>query len=292
MRPFYLIYRTIAARVGTAGVIIASLMFVPAPVSAEIRFGVLPRLSTMELHAMFNPLAEYLTRETGEKVSLVIPRDFQAFKRGVQSGQIDLGFANSLIYVQLNTGRNLEPLAVASEPGSGTRFRGIIIARKESSISSVLDLRGKKLSFVDRDSAAGYMFQMLLLRKAGLDIQRDFTVLPFARKHDNVTMAVFTGAADAGGIREGDLDKMAGSVDLGRIKIVGYTDYFPNWPVFSTSRLSHGAKVRIKAALLKLKPGKRQTRKVLAEARLSGFERVSDEAYDDLRRAARLAGAL
>ncbi|OGW39594.1 MAG: hypothetical protein A2010_15870 [Nitrospirae bacterium GWD2_57_9] len=260
--------------------------------SAEIRFGMLPRLSAMELHAMFKPLAEYLSRETGEKVSLVIPKDFEAFKAAVRAGQMDLAFANSLVYVQLKKEVSIEPLALSSEPKSGTRFRGIIITRKDSPIMNLQDLKGKKLSFVDKDSAAGYIFQMLLLSKAGLNVHRDFVTLPFAKKHDNVTMAVFSKAADAGGIREDDLDKMKDKVDLSQIRIIGYTDYFPNWPVFSTPKLDKAREAKIKAALLKLKPNDPQSEKILAAARLTGFGPVADRDYDELRKAAKIAGAL
>jgi len=265
--------------------------FQPGIASAEIRFGILPRLSAMELHAMFNPLAEYLSKETGEKVSLVIPKDFEAFKEAVTSGQIDIGFANSLVYVQLKKNANLEPLAVSSEAKSGTRFRGIIIARKDGGINKVQDLKGKKLIFVDKDSAAGYVFQMLLLSKAGLDVEKDFTTLPFAKKHDNVTMAVFNKAADAGGIREDDLDKMKDKVDLSQLRVVGYTDYFPNWPLFGTPRLNKAAEAKIKAALFKLKPNDPANDQILGAARLTGFAHVTDKDYDELRKAAKLAGA-
>jgi phosphonate transport system substrate-binding protein len=286
--------KTRIARIGVviAIAVAAVAVFRPAPASAEIKFGVLPRLSATELHAMFSPLAEYLTAETGEKVSLVIPKDFQAFKEAVKSGQVDLAFANSLVYVQLKKDSALDPLALSSEAKSGTRFRGIIITRKDSGIEKLQDLKGKKLSFVDKDSAAGYIFQMLLLSKAGLDVEKDFTMLPFAKKHDNVTMAVFNKTADAGGIREDDLEKMKDKVDLAQIRVVGYTDYFPNWPVFSTPKLNKGSAAKIKAALLKLKPNAPQSEKVLGAARLTGFAPVADKDYDELRKAAKVAGAL
>ncbi len=270
----------------------AVFWFRPATASAEIRFGMLPRLSAMELHAMFNPLAEYLTKEIGEKVTLVIPKDFETFKEGVRAGQMDIAFANSLVYVQLKRDLNLEPLALSSEPKSGTRFRGIIIVRKDSGITKLQDLKGKKLSFVDKDSAGGYIFQLLLLTKAGLDVRRDFITLPFAKKQDNVTMAVFSKAADAGGIREDDLDKMKGKVDLSQLRIVGYTDYFPNWPVFAHPKLNKATEAKIKAALLKLKPNDPQNEKILAAARLTGFAAVNDNDYDELRKAAKVAGTL
>ena len=260
--------------------------------SAEIKLGILPRLSAVELHGMFSPLAEYLSKETGEKVSLVIPKDFDAFKAAVKAGQMDLGFANSLIYVQLKKDAGIDPLAVSAEKKAGTKFRGIIIARKDSGIDKVQDLKGKKLIFVEADSAAGYVFQMLLLSKAGLDVHKDFTTLPFAKKHDNVTMAVFNKAADAGGVREDDLDKMKDKVDLSQIKIVAYTDYFPNWPMFAMSKLNKSTVAKVQSALLKLKPNDAESEKILGAAKLAGFAAVTDKDYDQLRLAAKLVGAL
>jgi len=265
--------------------------FLASNASAEIKFGILPRLTAVELTTMYSPLTEYLTKETGEKVSLVIPKDFDAFKALVTSGQVDLGFANSLVYVQLKKDSAIDPLALSAEKKAGTRFRGIIIARKDGGIEKIQDLKGRKLIFVEKDSAAGYIFQMLLLTKAGLDVHKDFTTLPFAKKHDNVTMAVFNKAADAGGIREDDLDKMKDKVDLSQIKIVAYSDYFPNWPVFATPKLNKGAASKIKAALLKLKPGDPEAEKILGAAKLAGFTTVSDKDYDQLRQAAKLVGA-
>jgi phosphonate transport system substrate-binding protein len=154
----------------------------------------------------------------------------------------------------------------------------------------VQDLKGKKLIFVEKDSAAGYVFQMLTLSKAGLNVQKDFTILPFAKKHDNVAMAVFNKAADAGGIREDDLEKMKDKVDLSQIKVVAFTDYYPNWPFFATPNLDKGKAAKIKAALLKLKPGDPQSIKVVDAAKLVGFAPVSDKEYDQLRTAAQLVG--
>src|SRR5574341_274885 len=272
--------------------LLAVVGMVVADASAEIKLGILPRLSAVELHGMFSPLAEYLSAETGEKVSLVIPKDFDAFKASVKAGQVDLGFANSLVYVQLKKDAAIDPLAVSAEKKAGTKFRGVIIARKDSGIEKVQDLKGKKLIFVEADSAAGYVFQMLLLSKAGLDVHKDFTTLPFAKKHDNVTMAVFNKAADAGGIREDDLDKMKDKVDLSQIKIVAYTDYFPNWPIFAMSKLNKGTAAKVQTALLKLKPNNAESEKILGAAKLAGFAAVTDKDYDQLRQAAKLVGAL
>ena len=49
---------------------------------------------------------------------------------------------------------------------------------------------------------------------------------------------------------------------------------------------------KIKAALLKLKPNDPQSEKILGAARLTGFAPVADKDYDELRKAAKVAGAL
>lgn len=273
-------------------VAIAALSGTTTRAQAEVRLGILPRLSAVELYDMFSPLALYLSKETGEKVSLVIPRNFDAFKAAVRAGQIDVGFANPLIYVQLKKEVLLDPLALASEVKAGPRFRGIIIARKDSTIRSIHDLKGKRLMFVDKNSAAGYVFQMMALSSAGLDVKKDFIMLPFAKTHDVVVKAVFNGAAEAGGLREDDLEKLKGSLDLSKIRIVAYTDYYPNWPLFAAPTLRKEFSEKLRTALLKLKPGSTRARQILGPAQLTGFVPVSDHDYDGLRQAAIAAGAL
>jgi len=79
--------------VAIAVLMCAVLSFVLSGVaSAEIKFGILPRLSAMELNTMYSPLAEYLSKEVGEKVTLVISKDFDAYNTMVANGQVDMGF--------------------------------------------------------------------------------------------------------------------------------------------------------------------------------------------------------
>jgi phosphonate transport system substrate-binding protein len=264
-----------------------AVSFAPPVRGEELRLGVLPRLPAPELTVMFTPLADHLSRATGRKVRLVIAPDFDAFARQVRGGELDLAFSNPLVYVQLARQVELVPLALAKEQKGGRRFRGVILARKDSGFRGVASLKGKRLVFVDESSLGGYLAQALLLKRHGFDVRRDFTLLPFAGTHDAVAMAVSAGAADAGGIREDDLAKLAGKVDLSRLEVVAFTDYFPGWPVFATSRVDAGTRDALRRALLGLKPGAPP----LDAARLEALGPVADKDYDRLREAARAVGA-
>lgn len=272
-------------------VLLAVVAGMAARASAEIKFGVLPRLSAVEMQAMFSPLADYLSKEVGEKVTLVVPKDFDAYKEMVKNGQIDLGFANSLVYIEIKRNMNIRPFVVCIEEKMGTKFRGIFITRKDSGIDSLQNLKGKKLIFVDKSSVV-YLTGILRLEREGFDVNKDFTILPFAKKVDNVAMAVFSKAADAGVIREDDLEKTKNKVDLEQIRILDYTEYSPNWPMFTTPNLGKVTAAKVKAALLKLNPNNPESQKILESAKLTGFTSVEDSDYDSLRHAAKLAGML
>jgi phosphonate transport system substrate-binding protein len=206
-------------------------------------------------------------------------------------GELDLALSNPIIYIQLRKTQALAPLALMAEAKGGTRFRGIIIARSDSRIDKIQDLKGKKLLFVDKNAAGGYIFQMSLLSKAGLDVKKDFITLPFAKKHDKVAMAVFKRSADAGGIREDDFSKMGDDVDLKQLKVIAFTDYYPNHTVVASPGLD-GTKVeKIKAALFRLTLTDQQSEKILNAAKIVGFGKVIDRDFDKLREAAKLVGA-
>lgn len=252
---------------------------------AELKLGITPRLHSSVMSVMFSPLAEYLSREIGEKVTLVIPKDFDTFKEMVLSGKVDMAFANPLHYIQLKKADpSIELLAISTEK-DGTKFRGIIMARKDSGIEKITDLKGKRISSVEKTATVGYVFQMLTMHRAGLDVHKDFIKLPFAKKHSNVAMAVFNKAADAGCIREEDLSKMKDIIDVSQIRIIAYTDFVPNWPLISTKRVDKAKAQKVKAALLKLRPNTAAAIRVTGAAKITGFAPVRDQDYDQFRQA-------
>lgn len=252
----------------------------------ELRLGVLPRLSAAELQTMYGPLAAHLSQRLGKKVTVVVPKDFAAFEDALRKGEYELAFANPFVYVKAKKDLDLTPLALAAEKKGGERFRGIFIARKDSGIRTLADLKGKPVIFVDEDSLAGYLAQALALKKAGIDPVTGIVRLPFGKKHDNVAMAVFNRAAAAGGIREDDLEKMQGKVDLAQLTVLARTEDFPNWPLFATHKLDAVLRDQVKAALVALAEGS----PALESAKLKRFAPVTDKDYDVVRDAARSVG--
>ncbi|MBI4763326.1 MAG: phosphate/phosphite/phosphonate ABC transporter substrate-binding protein [Deltaproteobacteria bacterium] len=254
--------------------------------TAEIKFGLLPRLPEKQLLEMFIPLAQYLEKETAAKVTLIIPKDFDTYTKQAIAGDFDIGFTNPNIYILIKKEvPQIEPLALASEPGVGTKLKGVFFVVKESPIKTIKELKGKKVSFVDPGSAAGFVAQMLALQKAG--IRKEDLSISFAGKPPKVGEAVRDGKADAGGMPESVFKKLPFEFML---KEIGKTIDLPNWPVHTTKKTDKKVASKVRDAFLKLKPNSAQAEKALDKANLEGFVATSDKDFDPMREAAKAAG--
>ncbi|HBG92595.1 MAG: hypothetical protein A2X54_03645 [Nitrospirae bacterium GWF2_44_13] len=258
------------------------LLIVPSMgMGAEIKLGVLPTQPEQTLREMYTPLAQFIAKETGSKVTLVIPKDFDTYAKQAIAGDFDIGFANPNVYIDIKKAvSQVEPLAAVTG-----KLKGVFIVAKESPIKSIKDLKGKKISFVDTGSAAGYVAQMLELKKAGIE-KKDITIT-FAGKPPKVAEAVRDGKADAGGMPTGVFKKLS-YADM--MRVIGNTADLPNWPVHTTKKTDKDIASKVKNAVLKLKPLSAEADRALKEANLAGFVPTADKDYEPMREAAKAAG--
>lgn len=266
-----------------------SLMVLPlTSYAAELKFGLLPRLSEKEMIEGFTPFAQYLEKELGVKVKLIVPKDFDTWTKEAKAGAYDIAYTNPYLYVVVKKAvKDAQPIAIASEPEIGTKLYGTIIVKKDSPIKSIADLKGKTVAATDPGSAGAYLVQMLMLQKAGLK-KEDVKVI-FEKRRDPVAEAVLAGKADAGFLRDDDVEKLKAGAD--KFRKLGKSDPIPNWVIFVGKKMDPAMVDKIRKAVLKLKPGDLQSIKVLAPARTDGFVPATDKDFDIMINAAKAAGA-
>jgi len=244
------------------------------------KLSMLPRYSSEEINRRISPLADYLTQKTGAKIEAVITSDFTQYEKQLKSGAIGMGYENPYIYTLVSNTH--EALAMAVKGKDRDKFRGIIIARKGSGLTRLEDLRGKLISIVGYTSAGGYLSQKLSLMEAGIDVNRECTISEAVdNKQENVILAVYTGEADAGFIRESALHQADSYISAAQIEVVGECAWLPNW-AFSVNRtMPDKTKKDIQAALLALQPN----HPVLKALKIDSFKLAGDGDYDPVRRA-------
>ncbi|OGU32407.1 MAG: hypothetical protein A2057_13685 [Ignavibacteria bacterium GWA2_35_9] len=268
------------------------LLVIALPLQGQVKVGILPRLAPTELTKMFTPLAEHLGKMIGQPIELVIPKDFDTFNQMMKDGKFDYAYANPNIYsdARASLGASVEPLAIAVEGAGGKTFTGCFLVKKGSPIKKVADFKNKKLIFVDENSAGGYLSQIYTMMQTGLS-KKDVTILPFAKKHTNVALAVQNGSADIGGIRTADFEKIKSQVNIPDVQILSESAGMPNWPFFSLPNSKKDITEKIKRAILSIKPNSPEAKSILNEAKLSGFLPASDADFNIMRKIAQSANS-
>lgn len=110
----------------------------------------------------------------------------------------------------------------------------------------------------------------------------------FEKKRDPVAQAVLDGKADAGFIRNDDLEKLKAGAD--KFRTLGVSDPIPNWTIFIAKKMDPAMAFKLKEALLKLKPGDLKSITVLAPAKIDGFIATTDKDFAVMVEAAKAVG--
>ncbi len=242
-------------------------------------FSMLPRYFPEKLTAMTTPLVQYLSKELQQPVTLLLADNFAGYENQIMKGAVSIGYENPLVYV--NIAEKHEVLATAMQGKGGGKFRGLVIARTDSAISSLADLKGKTVMMVGKTSAGGYLSQKLSLLENGFDVKRDCVLVEAAdNRQENVIISVSIGDVDAGFIQEGAYNVADDFIKPNSIKKVVETAWLPNWALSVNKNLPQKEKTVIKEAVLKLN----KDDAVLKAMELTGFKAATDADYDVIRK--------
>jgi len=264
------------------------LAAVTLPTFADLTMGVFPRRPVAVTHKAFKPLAEELEKVLGEKVKLVIAKDFKAFWKGIQSKQYDLVHYNQYHYL-LSKNLGYEVIVANIEFGNKT-IAGSLSVRKDSNIKSVTDLKGKNILFGGGKKAMGsYIAPTAILKAAGLEAGRDYTV-KFAKNPPSAVIGVFNKAADAAGSGNVilQINGVKKKIDASQMTILAESEPFVHLPWAVKSDLPADKVNKIKATMTGLS-GSEAGKSVLKSAKVTGFQEVTDADFDKVREIVKFA---
>lgn len=161
----------------------------------RLNLSFVPVMNIEEMVKQFSGVSDYLSAELGMEVSLIPTHDYGDMLKKLKSKEIDVGTAGS--YVAYRAIRELGAIPLARpEKGGISTYKGVIVARKDSGISKVEELKGKTFAYVDPNTYAGYVYPRALLKEKGFDPDSFFGRTAFAGKHDAAFLQVFHRQAD------------------------------------------------------------------------------------------------
>jgi phosphonate transport system substrate-binding protein len=175
-------------------------------------------------------IREYL-RDRGLQTEYVLYSSYPVLVDALVAGHIDIAWNTPLAYLQAKE-RLAGQCLVLGMRDSDVNFTTVFIARADSPIRSLSDLKGKRFALGSRDSSQAAILPVYFLREAGLDPEEDLKLVRFDTdigKHgdtgtseQDVVRGVIEGSADAGAIGQAtwDASVAGGSIDERRLRIL------------------------------------------------------------------------
>jgi len=236
----------------------------------EFRVGIIGGENEADRLRNYQCLGDHLKAELGfEKVSFFPAADYDGVIQGLLGGTLDyaeLG-ASGFAKIYLAKADAVEPILTTVQTDGSTGYHSIMVARKDSGITKLEDLKGKKLGFADPDSTSGYLIPLVTLPEAiGGPVKEYFAETGFGGGHENLVLEVMKGTFDAGttfgsgvgawkdGYTSGNLHKMVekGILDMNDLVEVWKSPLIPNGPIVVRTAMADETKAKFKQFMLDL----------------------------------------
>jgi phosphonate transport system substrate-binding protein len=273
----------------------------------EFRVGILGGENEADRLRNFQCLSEKLPAAIGvEKVSFFPAADYDGVVQGLLGGTLDYAELGASAYakVYLANSKAVEPILTTVQTDGATGYYSVMVARKDSGLKKLEDMKGKKLGFADPDSTSGYLVPLVTLPEAiGAPVKEYFSSTGFGGGHENLVLEVVKGNFDAGttfasgvgefkdGYSSGNLRKMVdkGILNMDDLVELWKSPLIPNGPVVVRSSLDDDMKAKFKAFMMDLPKSDPACFSAIQGGDFKGFTEVNVDFYKpiiDVRKAA------
>jgi phosphonate transport system substrate-binding protein len=257
------------------------------------RVTTIPEEAATEQVRKFTPIANYLEKKLGMKVEFTPVSDYPAAVEALVNKKVDLVWFGGFTHVQaqLRSGGKIVPIAQREED---TRFQSVFIAKTDSGIKTLADMKGKEVSFGSASSTSGHLMPRSFLLEAKIDPDKDFKRVAYSGAHDATIASVVSGRVAAAALDITVWRKFVAEnkVDTKAVNVFYTTPpYFNyNWSVHADMPVA--MRERVTKALLELDPATPEGKEILSLNRATRYVPTKSENYKGLETAARSAGLL
>lgn len=240
----------------------------------EFIFGVHPYKKPYELVRMFTPLIKYLEGETGARITFRTTKNYTEAMEKIANGEMDIFYLGPAPFVILAEKYPDRFRIAATVVNKGTpTFKGVIVVRDTSAITTMADFKGKKFAFGDHCSTLSCYMPAKMLLDAGVI---DSISYSFLGSHDNVAKAVIRGFFDGGGIKPSVAKKYEGK----GLKIIAETEPVYEHLIGVGPEVDDATFQKIRKALLKVRDEKIYQS---IKPHLTGFTTAEVKDYDNIK---------
>ncbi|AOY02233.1 phosphonate ABC transporter substrate-binding protein [Jeongeupia sp. USM3] len=248
--------------------------------------GLIPAEDSQAMIESSRQVLDALEKQLGTPVKPFVATDYNGVIEALRAKKLDVAYLGPFSYVLASSVADVEAFSVAVTKKTGqSAYKSIIIARKDSGISTPAELKGRNFAFVDPSSASGHLFPKSGLQQAGFDPDKLFGRVLFSGSHDASILAVANGKVDAAAVADRIFNAAVakGQIKAEDFKIVWSSRPIPESPMVWRKDLPPAVKDKLAKALANLKDVKWGD-----QGMLNGFQPTNDAAYDVVRDTAKV----
>lgn len=165
--------------------------------AGTITFAAVPAESSQSLAGSFENVVEVIEQATGKTVEFQSASDYASAIEGQRAGQIDIASYGPFSYViAKDSGVDLEAVVAPTDvEDEAPSYTALAYVQQGSDITSLEEVKGKKVCFVEAASTSGYLFPSEGLMEAGLNPETDIEPV-MAGGHDASLLALKSGQCE------------------------------------------------------------------------------------------------
>jgi phosphonate transport system substrate-binding protein len=255
------------------------LIGIPRLVFADLILAVHPYIDSETLIKRFQPLANYLSLKLDRRVVVRVGKDYETHLQAIGRDTVDIAFLGPSIYVKMVEQYQKKPLLTRIEATGKPTFQGHIIVREDSNLADIKQLKQHFFAFGDKNSTMSTMVPKVMLEQNGIELENLKGYRHF-KGHRNVAMAVLTGDADAGAVKEEVFEQFRSK----GLRSLAKTPAISEHLFVTRSNMDPSLILQIKTIMLDIKTPE-QIRSLLKPIKnnITGLTVVNDNDYNSLR---------
>jgi phosphonate transport system substrate-binding protein len=257
-----------------------------------IKMALVPSLDTRKLIASGEKLAELLRKYTGLTFEVTVPTSYAAVVSAMGAGKVDVGWLSPLPYVIAHDQYGVQ-VVLRTIRDNSDKYWSFIIARTDTGINKLEDLKGKRFAYGDPVSTSGCLYARELIRSKGYDPDKFFSQVIYAGAHDKVVMAVYNKQVDGGAIYGGVVsdarEKVADTIKdiMQKTKVIAKSAPIPNDTVSVRKGFPQKLTKKLVEGLMKVAKSDEGRVAIMTLYGIDGFVPAKDSDYDTVRKVAK-----
>ena len=256
-----------------------------------LTFAIIPTEESVAELQLYQPVTDRLAKLTGKKIEFFMPTSYASVVEGLLSDFVDVAVLGPYSYVIANSkDPSIEVFATyAKRPGhlqeEGPGYRGVLVSKKGSGLTSIESLQGKVIGLTDPGSTSGNLVPRVVFSEVvGMDIDKYFKKTVYTGSHELSTVAVYQGKVDAAFVASHRFDNVVdkGEVKLEDFNIIWSSPPIPQDPFVYRDALCEEIKGNIRETFLGLKD-EPSAKAFLDNVKSNTFVPMTSADYDVIR---------